>query len=300
MNGNYHMEEITDEERAFRHSEWADKRAMVQGCLGSCGTGLNRYKNFVHCGAGAEVWCRKSDGSPTLLAYYCHDRFCWPCASSRSRTIARNLHGALNKRSHRFLTLTLRSSENRLDKEIDRLYSGFKTLRRDPWWQRVCSGGCSFLEVTLNDRTLRWHPHLHIIQEGGYVPQAMLQKKWHGITGDSHIVWIEAIKDAKETIRYVSKYASKPLDASVFHSMSTLSEVMTCMRGRRMCLTFGRWAGLKLTKVERTFDPDSFKRLGSLGDLLRHARAGEPYAVGIISHLKEHRSFIPRNPIECN
>ena len=292
--GSYRFDFATPAETAFRHSGWSNQRTTMTAAIASRWQGTARLHAFTNCGSAAEVWARKADGSLLILAHYCHDRFCWPCAKSRSSLIGHNLRQHLSTHSHRFITLSLKSSDQPITWQIDKLYRCFKLLRRDSWWQRHTTGGAAFFEATLNDLSLQWHPHLHIIVEGGYVPHAMLSRKWLGVTGDSYIVHIEAIPDNEATLRYVTKYGSKSIDGSVFFNLSKLNELVTALSGRRLCATFGRWQGLKLTQRTNVFDATQCVRVGWLANLIIDAAAGDHWSASILNLLKRNATWNPR------
>jgi len=268
---------------------------MVLTVLRSGIAGKNRLDSFLNCGSGAQLYFHKTELRHTIVANYCHDRFCWPCATARSRLIAKNLREHIKATQIRFITLTLRSSSQPVAAQIDRLYRSFKALRCDPWWKDHTAGGAAFLEVTLNDKTLKWHPHLHVVHQGQYLPQSVLSRKWLGVTGDSMIVDIGSHGSIDEILSYVTKYASKPLDNSVFHTMAHLSEMITSMGGRRMCLAFGSWQGLHLTKKTTFFEPEDWKYIARLQDVIEAAHRNELWATAALNSCKRNCTWTPKN-----
>jgi hypothetical protein len=251
-------------------------------------------------GCGGEAWVLwDHDGKRlVVLAQHCHDRFCWPCATTRSRQIAKNLHTHLAKLQTRFVTLTLRSTDSPLTSQIDRLYRSFRALRADPWWNANVSGSATFCEITLDPRTLLWHPHLHPVVSGKFLPQEVLSKKWFGITGDSPIVHIKAVPSPQVVSNYVCKYASKPMDASVFADDERLTELVVSMQGRRLCLTTGGWQKLKLTAKPPALDTSKFENLGRLNSISEQAQWGDKKATAILANLQRGCTWEDITPLE--
>lgn len=303
LNGAYMMTPASEIEKAFRHRHWADKREHLRCTIACLPLTANRLERWGACGAEANVFWDKSatrpDGSGGRLlvaCLHCHDRFCWPCARARSATIARNLHEAMQTKTTRFLTLTLAANHASLSDQIDRIYRSFRTLRADPWWKSRVSGSATFLEITLNPTTLLWHPHLHPVCGGEFLPQEVLSRKWHAITGDSPIVHIKAVPKPAAIANYVCKYASKAMDASVFEDDDKLLELVHSLGGRRLCLTTGSWTKLQLTAKPKTLDYGSMKHLGKLNKIVNDAAAGEPYARTLLSNLQRDCTFADLRP----
>lgn len=199
--------------------------------------------------------------------------------------MSRNLLAFLDHRPVRFLTLTLKSSHDPLSQQIDRLYLCFNKLRRTRIWRTKTNGGVAFLEITWNETRQSWHPHLHLITEGHFIPQNLLSKTWLATTGDSFIVDIRAVRDHAEIVRYVLKYVAKPLPAPILRHTNRCCEAIVALNGRRAALTFGSWRGLKLT--EKT-DSTVWLPLAPLTYYRTAATAGDPDAIRILSLLQRN------------
>ena len=100
----------------------------------------------------------------------------------------------------------------------------------------------------LNDDNHTWHPHLHVIAVGGFIPLGDLRAAWLGVTGDSHIVDIKLVRNAKATASYVAKYATKSIDSDLTNYPGPLKEAILALKGRRAIVTSGSWAKARLTK----------------------------------------------------
>jgi hypothetical protein len=146
----------------------------------------------------------------------------------------------------------------------------------------------AFCEVVWFPKTERWHPHLHILSDGRYIAKEALRKAWLKATGDSFIVDVRKVTSAERAAHYVTKYASKPHDASIWREPRRLDEAILAMKGRRLCLTYGTWRGVKLTEVP---EPGVWTPVAPLADLIRQARTGDPAATQILSRL--HGTILP-------
>jgi hypothetical protein len=187
-----------------------------------------------------------------------------------------------------FITLTLAGHEDGLIEKIDRLYRHFKALRNHPLWEERVRGGAAFLEVKWSDKAKRWHPHLHIIADAGFIDQGELSDVWRGITRDSFIVDIRRVKDEEEAASYVTKYASKPLNTSFSNSPVLLDEAVVALKGKRLCLCFGDWYGTPLDiDQDSLLDEDElpnseWTNFMPLELCIQHANDGDNYCAEIL------------------
>lgn len=264
----------------FRHSGWARTRQRIRRALAAAGGRSNRLEAWDEC--GSHPWIVRSISQPDLYkirAHLCHDRFCKPCASQRSATIAENLATKMAKRRHRLITLTIRSEQEPLAQLIQHLLDSFRTLRRTDLWRQRIRGGAAFLEIKYNVPLDRWHPHLHIIAEGQYIEVGHMTQAWKRITNHSCIVDVRLIKTWENAVRYVSKYASKPLSSSYVGDHDRLCEAITALTGRRLCMTFGCWRGWKLLKTQ---DDGPWTYLATMTEVTREAADGSLWHLDLL------------------
>lgn len=295
MDGRYTMTLPTQEELQLRHACWADRRRQIREQMATIHAGKHRLAAWDACGSQALLHWHKSGQWVLCQAFLCHDRFCYPCSRSRSRTISENLSRKISGSGVRFITLTLTSDRTPLFKQIDRLYRCFKTLRADDWWSKNVSGGAAFLEVTYNPLLQMWHPHLHPVVQGNYLPQDVLSRKWLAITGNSPIVHIKLVPVANTVANYVAKYAAKGMDDSVFSDPNRLQEWLISASGRRLCSTFGNWRGWKLTE-HQPIDMNDFRPVGSLTQVTRDAACGDALAIRTLNALRRNLRWEELNP----
>ena len=269
---------------AFRHSGWAHDRRRVYDSFRRTAQTSNRLADFRDCGKHAFIF--QSLDSPdqyVIGGSTCHDRFCLPCARERSRVIATNVLHQLEKEQARFMTLTLKSETEPLAALLSKLSTDFAALRRSKLWRNKVTGGVAFIEVKWKQKTQRWHPHLHCLVQGRYIPQRDLSALWLKITATSRIVDIRFASDTRGVTHYVTKYASKPFDHTVIMQPDRLDEAVLALKGKRLCLTFGSWRGLKLTE---RLDAERWINLGTLTEFLERAEAGDQSAETILLALE--------------
>ena len=269
----------------FRHSGWHEDRMRIAKSLVRTDQPDHRREAFADCGLQAFVL--RSIDDPTryrVAGSCCHDRFCLPCATERSCIIAGNVLDLAKDRELRFLTLTLKSNETTLKKQLDKLYVSFQALRRRAFWKRAVSGGVAFLELKRSRSTDRWHPHLHCLLEGTWIGHTDIRRAWYFITGDSFIIDIRPIHDNQHATRYVTKYASKPFNSSFVKRPDLLDEALVALRNRKLAVTFGRWRGLLLTA---TPDEGAWEHVASLSDVIQRAASGDDACISILASLTD-------------
>lgn len=286
------FEPSTEAEETFRHSHWAARRANVRAALIETTATELSLDHYDNCGSGCCVEKNESDGRYRVRGNYCRSRHCEPCNRARAKLISANLKSRLELRPrgrYRFLTLTIRhnSPENGTDQVelrplIDRLYKAFADLRRSKLWKQSQLGGCFICEIKRTQAG--WHPHLHIISEGDYLPQSKLADEWHRVTGDSSVVDIRKITDETQAAIYVTKYVTKGTSPEVWNNPDLRQEYVIATKGLRTCATYGTWRNFKLTA--RPKDTDTWTYIAKLDTLIRDARAGNPAALKIILSLR--------------
>lgn len=269
----------------FRHSGWAVDRRRVAASIARTGQPDSRQDAFRDCGSMAHVLRSIEDPTKYRLAgSACHDRFCLPCAAERSRVIAHNVCEAIADREIRFVTLTIKTDGLSLATALDKLYDSFQKLRRRAMWHRAIFGGIAFLEITYNKKLERWHPHLHCLVDGTWIDQKRLRSTWYEITGDSFIVDIRRPACNKAVGNYVAKYASKPFNTTFLRNETLLDEALVALKGRKLCLTFGRWRGLVLTA---TPDVGTWEHVASLARVISRAANGDTSCQRILRSLTD-------------
>lgn len=269
----------------FRHSGWTRTRKLVAESLARTDQPDARRNEFQTCGLFAFVLRSVDDPDKYRIAgSSCRDRFCIPCATERSCIIAHNVVEIIGTREVRFLTLTIKTHAEPLTEQLGKLYDSFQRLRRRTIWTKHVTGGVAFLELKYSESGQRWHPHLHCLIEGTWIDRKELQRTWKHITGDSFVVDIRRPKTPTSVTRYVTKYASKPLNNTFANRQELLDEAIVALKGRKLCVTFGRWRGKVLTI---TPDEGSWERIGSLEHFITFAADGNQEAIHVLACLTD-------------
>ena len=274
-----------DLNQAFRHSFWKQKRQAIADVLATTTTDQNRVRRYATCGSYA--WVLRVSGANDryrVVTNRCRDRFCEACQRERKQLIGMNLRAALPDTRLRFMTLTLKNSDQPLAEVLTRLIDSFGKLRRRRDIASCITGGVWFLEITRNTETQQWHPHLHVLMEGTFLPQQVLKRTWHEITKDSFIVDIRAIRDTNQAADYVCKYATKGCDASVWTDPVALQEAITALAARRTFNPFGTWTKLALSKTSTS--DEAWEPVAPLWKLILNAQDGDEVAQMILSMLR--------------
>ena len=267
----------------FRHSGWLRDRRRVYEALQVVFPGSTRTERFRTCGTNA--WVIRNEENPehyAIVSDHCRDRFCRPCAAFRGRVIAHNVKEYLRNRRYRFLTLTIKNTDLTLKAMVDKLLRSFGALRRTKIWNDRVTGGCAVLEVKPKDYGPGWHPHIHAIIEGKWLPLPLIRKHWLRITTDSFIVTIGDGKDAEKAARYVNKYITKPFDDGTTRTPARLLQAIEALHGRRLVMTFGKWRGQRLTE----YHPSGvWVKICPLSLLRDSAAADDPEAIDLLAFL---------------
>lgn len=281
----------------FRHSGWSRTRQLVRTALADSYLSPRSLERFDLC--GSDPWVAVDPEDPnrlTILTNTCRNRWCLPCAQTRSAVISQNLARRLGAEPIRFLTLTLKHRDSSLSSQLQLLYDSFRRLRRAEFWSRCVDGGAAVLEVKHSHTGDTWHVHLHVLFQGKYLPHLLVSREWLRITGDSFIVHVKLIHRAENAARYVAKYCSKPVPSTVVNKPHVLLELVTALRGRRLVLTFGLWRGFRLLEK---LDATEWHSLVPLEVLYERLKWNDPAALELISALErirpDARNLLPRD-----
>ncbi len=285
---------INNEEENFRHAHWQDKRRRVRAALVAAETSRSAVENFDNCGSDAAVFYDKENKKWKITANLCHCRHCEPCMRSKGNLLAKNLAKKVTDsagKQFRFITLTLKHCDDPLETQINKLYDCFKKLRNSKVWKESQNGGAGMFECKFNGDRGEWHPHLHIVAEGFFLHHRDLSAEWYAITGDSFRVDIRVIKSAKDAAFYVAKYVSKGTNDDVWNNHHAAEEWVRAMKGRRTCMTYGTWRGMKL--LEKEPQTGDYKYVDQLAHIVRAAERGEQWAIRMYDSLKADLQYNP-------
>lgn len=290
-----------DAHQQYCHGGWAVTRRRVRDSMLRTHQTADRVCRYQDCGKDCWVYQHKDD--PTnikVVANHCMDRMCITCGGLKALRVRNALAALMHEKKLRLCTLTLSGQSESLADLLDRLYRHFKALRQTELWTKAVDGGCAFLEVKWSAKANRWHPHLHLILEGRYLPQAELSNTWRALTKDSWIVDVRQINDSENASNYVTKYVTKPLNTSFSGNPDRLDEAVVAMKGRRLVFCFGSWYGTPLNAAEDTdlfdesTDPAVWTSVGSLSSVLARSRAGDEAAKHLLEYLESKTCLAPR------
>jgi hypothetical protein len=294
-----HCEPASGEETIFRHGHWKERRVRVREALVSTRSNEHQLWAFDHCGSACQVEYSPSTKRTRLRANYCHNRHCEPCMRAKANKMGGNLRRKLATRPngrYRFVTLSIKHSRTPLCDQIDKLYADFKKLRNGKWWKSIVRGGMATLEVKLDENDDFWHPHLHLIVEGDFIPQSQLSEHWLAATGDSSIVHVRALENAQGAAFYLTKYVTKSTSGNVWHLPDRAQEWVVASKGVRAAFTFGNWRGFKLLETRK--DITDWKRVCTLNKLICDLRECEPYAIGLWRELRPPAKTPEEEPLD--
>jgi hypothetical protein len=239
---------LSANEANFRHGGWQTKRAKIHRAMCAAGVGEKVIERFEQCGMNARYAWSEKNAKWVVVASYCRSRFCEPCARAKQMTIALNLRRQLSARPigrYRFTTLTIAHTEDPLPDQLRKLLTCWKRLKKTKAW-RTQAGGAYFLECKIGDDGL-WHPHLHVVSEGYFLPMRELSGLWSQLTGGSYVVDVRAVHNLDDVCFELTKYVTKGTSSDVWEDHDRAIEWICASRGVRLCGTFGSWRKFKLT-----------------------------------------------------
>lgn len=193
---------------------------------------------------GYRVFFCNNCGYQVTAPIHCTSRTCYPCTRARAWRIRRRVSWSLANvpRTPRcfwkHVTLTIRSGHH-LSERLDHLIQSFRRLRQRKLWKKSQLFGYYVIEITRGPPG--WHPHLHIISYGYFLPWQKLLSDWTSVTSDSLHLHINVIRQGTSISDYIAKYVSKlpavsPADAA---------EIDNATHGRRLFSPFGQAAELQ-------------------------------------------------------
>ena len=152
-------------------------------------------------------------GYQVPVPIHCCSKSCQPCLDARRWRIVRRIQWALSMKpsndSHRWrhTTLTIKNTHD-LPERLDHLVASFRKLRQRKTWKSTQFFGFYVIQITKSDSG--WHPHLHIVTWGRWLPRGRILHEWMQITNDSRGVYITKIKQGTCISAYVTRYITIP------------------------------------------------------------------------------------------
>lgn len=191
-------------------------------------------------------------------ANFCKNRYCPICQWRRSRKAFAKSYKVQKRMEQKydynylFLTLTLRNTPD-LAKGIDDILKSFKNLQDTSQYRKVVRGFIRTLEITYNQQSKEWHPHLHIILavKQDYFTNAELytdRETWARLWKQSAKIEYYPQCDIRKidnnerenAIAEVSKYMVKPIDIDISAETEKIyTSLLKSTFGRRLTSTGG-------------------------------------------------------------
>lgn len=291
LNARYRPPEPSELATTFRHSHWAAARERARRAMVDADYPLARRFSFQTCGGNPLVEIDVITDEVRVRARCCHDRWCRACGQTRRRRLARSLTQLAGDKRTLAVVLTPKSTDAPLGEQLTDLLAAFARLRKNPWWKKRVQGGAWVFEVTYNDKTRQWHPHLHTLVHAEWLEKNELGSAWYKATGDSYIIDVSLVSRATNAIAEVTKYVGKITHRSWEHEHELLVHAMIELNGRRLCSTFGNWKEVELQPDNDDIETRHWISWGSIENLWRLKEAGDPKALAV------HKALITGHPI---
>lgn len=270
--------------RCFRHSGWQAFRLRVATAyVAAYGAGQS-VSRFCQCGEG--MWILRGTKDSTAFKSVpdlCRSRWCKVCYGARTARLRARLAEELDDNPVRFVTLTLKHNDDNLKSCLDRLYGSFRRLRSKAIWKKRVTGGVAFLEVGRGKNSRQWHPHIHCLVQGRYLPQAELRQTWLSITGDSYNCDVKLVRDRRQVLAYVAKYTSKSNGMDPSATDADLTEIIRTLRGRRTVIPFGSWRHFRLLRQEPSTE---WELVGHVNEVLYRAQQGDDFMQSVFDAMQ--------------
>jgi hypothetical protein len=204
----------------------------------------------------------------------------------------------------RHLVLTAPVSNAPLRHQLDDLRTAFRRLRSTPLWKRTQLGGTYSIEVTRNARTGLWHPHVHIITDGTFLPHHMARDAWRDCLrrtvcwaclapDGACVVDLRKVTSRGKASEYIAKYVAKPAVLEGWPD-DAICELSLAIAGMRMVHSFGSLHNQCLESEEPNESPGASEFLADLGQVVRRAKAGDPESLVVLLAAKRHGVHLTR------
>lgn len=223
----------------------------------------NKAEQVSNCGTFLEFRVYKDNTLKPKLhnANFCKDRLCPLCMWRRTKkifgTVSTIMEHMDSKYRYLFLTLTIKNCKaNDLEKTIDKLNYSFNKLTKNKQIKSMCKGYFKALEITYNQDTKEYHPHIHIIivvnnsyfKSRYYIKQSEFTAIWKNCLNVEYtpVVNIEKIKSEDNSglnftsaVSECAKYTVKDEDYLSIKDLKERDNVVytlyKALKGRRLC-----------------------------------------------------------------
>jgi len=245
---------------ASMYNAWSAAESLYQAVDRENNT---HYEHRLH-GCRTQAWFARhiETGKVRVISSACRLRWCPLCAKAKRTYITHEVANWIeHSRYHKFVTFTLKHSEEELSFQIDRLYKCFQKLRKSVFFKKHVVRGVWFFQIKRSKQTKQWHPHLHCIVTGQWIPYNELRAAWLKITKDSSVVDIRPVKDPAGCANEVARYAAAPANLTT-NAAIDYSEIWESLHGRRICGKWNMGDRVKLTPP-KSEDHESWENIGT-------------------------------------
>jgi len=261
-----------------------------------------RAQRLQDCRQNAWFSRHKVSGEVRVASSACSLRWCPVCRNARRNFMTHTIAEWIVGSDHpKLVTLTLKHTQAPLYHQIDHLYKFFRTLKRRKDFRNAVSGGVWFFQITQSKTDGTWHPHIHAIITGKYLPKRRLSRMWSQVTYGSFVTDIRAVHDPQGVATDVARYATSPCDLSNLAPDDAI-EVVESLHGRRIC---GKWGTANVIQMRPDYkgEKGKWESLGSWSyvmNLLEHDqnakaivfswKTGKPLEAGI--NCRKYEDFV--------
>lgn len=291
--------ELTDEkvpprqlERRWKH--YGDPRLLSRWdqLIGETDLPRKTKERILSCGMNAWVEWSEYAQKYRITANACKHRYCPLCRHRWTRTThdrLKNAVDAIPKGRAKLITLTQRSTTAPLTTQLVNLWQAFRRLRERKVWKNNVRGSVTVLEVTYNEETNQWHPHLHSICSARFIPQKVLAREWLHSSRGSMIVDVRAVKNTEKTAQYLTSYLTKMPQMSTTDGINPWTELLDSTRGNRLIRFHGTLRAVQKTAPVDDDYPCDWKRVKPLLILIDDALHGSHSATTILRAIQRQR-----------
>ena len=202
-------------------------------------------RNFItiqclHCGYRHQV----ATGSK--------DRTCPACA----QTLYRDLYSkyepiVLKSKNLKFLTLTYKPVKKQSPEIVRNLINYFKLLLHRKPYRYIWQGILAVVECK-KTKDGSFYYHLHVLLDGGYVPQSQISQDWREISSFP-ICWIMAVHETpKRALHYTLKYILK---GSSFLESKDRADFKESMFKTRLVHSYGSYYNYQYQTGQHVYYP---------------------------------------------
>lgn len=224
--------------------------------------GRNREETLLMCRTRAWFVRNRETGNLRVASNSCRLRWCPLCARARQGYIWHQVSEWFETADHpKFLTVTIKHSQESLTNQINKIYQAFRQMRKDKFFKMYCTGGIWFFQICWNPKRHEWHPHIHAIVTGQYMDYKELRRIWLRLTGDSQVLDIRVVRDPKVVGDDVARYAARPVQLSNLPTKQGI-EAMMSLYGRRMAGSWGTGRAISF-RPKKIPDPENWEYMGN-------------------------------------